>query len=163
MGLINALAVVIALLGGIGTYLVLGPLGFLGLAIWAILIAWGCFYHNGGGVGGLTSTIAGNVWGVIIGTLALFLIPTVGFGLIGTAGVVIVTVAILILGAHVPFLSSIPTGLYGFASTVGFGLMTSANALDLSLGSGPLPTIALSMVVGAILGFISEKIAGLLA
>ena len=163
MGLINALAVVIGLMGGIGTYLVLGPLGFLGLAIWAIFIAWGCYYHNGGGVSGLTSTIAGNIWGVVIGTLALFLLPVVGMGVMGAAIVVGATAFILVMGAHIPFLASIPAGVYGFAATAGFGLLTSANALDLALGSGPLPTIALSMVVGAILGFISDKIASVLA
>jgi hypothetical protein len=47
MDLIVALAISIGVLGGIATWVSLGPLAGV-LQIWAIFIAWACFYHCGG-------------------------------------------------------------------------------------------------------------------
>ena len=160
MNLVAALAIVIGAMGAVATWLVVGPLSGLGLQIWVIFIAWGCFFHCGGKIDGLKATVAATLWGAVLATVALALIGSLGVGIVGVAAIVGITVAIMILGAHSPILAAIPAAVYGYASTAGFGLLTGASGLDFSLGKGPLTTVGLSLIVGAVLGFISEKAVG---
>jgi tetrahydromethanopterin S-methyltransferase subunit C len=59
--------------------------------------------------------------------------------------------------------SSIPGQVYGFAATAGYALlsdkagMVAAPALE-----NPVLIIIVSMVIGAIFGYVSEKVAGML-
>ena len=161
MNLVNSLAVVIGIMGGIATWVALSTTGTLNLQIWAIFIAWACFYHCGGGMDGLKSGLAGNIWGLIMATVALTVAGTGVGAMVGVPVVVGVTVLILILGANIGMLSSIPAGVYGYAAGAAFGLMTQADPAVFTLtGNGLLLPMALSMVVGAVLGLISEKVAG---
>ena len=58
-------------------------------------------------------------------------------------------------------LSAIPAAVYGYAATAGLFLLGAANY---GTGAGSIVKVAIavavSMIIGAILGFISEKIAG---
>ena len=63
-----------------------------------------------------------------------------------------------------PLLAQIPSAVYGFASVAAYtllagklGTLTSASIVD-----NPLINIIVSMVIGALLGWLSEKIAGAL-
>ena len=166
MNLVTALALVIGALGALATYLFLGPLAAMGipLSIWAAFIAWGSFYNNGGGEGGLKTAIIGAIWGAICATLALILIPIIGMGTVGVAIAVGLTVALMILGAHVPLLSAIPASVYGYASTAAFALMkTGAAATGTDIATSPFLNIVASMIVGALFGYVSEKIAKAIA
>ena len=161
MNLVNSLAVVIGIMGGIATWVALSTTGTLNLQIWAIFIAWACFYHCGGGMDGLKSGLAGNIWGLIMATVALTVAGTGVGAMVGVPVVVGVTVLILILGANIGMLSSIPAGVYGYAAGAAFGLMAQADPAVFTLtGNGLLLPMALSMVVGAVSGLISEKLAG---
>jgi Protein of unknown function (DUF1097) len=160
MNLVTALAIVIGVLGGVATWLYVGPVAGLGLQIWATFIAWACFFHCGGKEDGLKNTIAGNIWGAIMGTIVLILVQKAGGGAMGAGLWVAITVAVLIFAAQIPLLGSIPAGVYGYAATAGFALLKGSDALDFSLGTGPFTTVVVSMVIGAVLGYISEKIAG---
>jgi hypothetical protein len=162
MNLVTALAIVIGVLGAIATWLFLGPLGGTGLQIWAAFIAWASYYGSGGGEDGLVKSVTANVWGALLATIALILIGKTGVGLPGIAVIVGITVCVMILGAHLPALSAIPAAVYGYAGTVAYALMKSLDATDFSLGSGPFTTIAISMVVGGLFGYASQKIAGAL-
>ena len=107
MDMITALAVSIGLLGGIAAWLFLGPIGGLGLSIWAAFIGWASFYHCGGKEAGLQKAIVNNVFGAIMGWIALLLvtqIPLAGsLGLPVWAGIcVAVTVFILVIAAKKP-------------------------------------------------------------
>jgi hypothetical protein len=166
MDMITALAVSIGLLGGIAAWLFLGPVAGLGLSIWAGFIAWASFYHCGGKEAGLQKAIVNNVFGAIIGWIALILVTQIplaaSLGLPVWAGIcVAVTVFILVFAAKTPLLSDIPAGVLGFASVVALtlaggklGALTSAS-LD-----NPLISIVISMVIGALFGYVSEKAAG---
>jgi tetrahydromethanopterin S-methyltransferase subunit C len=60
--------------------------------------------------------------------------------------------------------SDIPAGVYGYAATAGLAL--AGNKLGALLApslENPLVTAVISLIVGAVLGYISEKIAGALA
>ena len=160
MNLVTALAIVIGALGALATWLVLEPLAAFGLSIWAVFIGWASFFSNGGGEGGLKNAIIGAIWGALMATVALILLPIVGGGAIGTAAVVGATVLVLILGAHVPLLSAIPAAVYGYAATAAFALMKSGAApIGTDIANSPFLNVVASMALGAIFGYVSEKIA----
>lgn len=168
MDLITALAVSIGVLGGIATYVLLSPLGF-GLQIWAAFIGWASFYHCGGRTQGFTSSVLANLWGVLWGALTLLAVTRAGMAdslsLPVWAGIcVAIGVALMILGAKIPAFSAIPAQVYGYAATVAFTLLTNAaGALTLPEPANPAIIIALSLVLGNVLGYISEAIAVALA
>jgi hypothetical protein len=168
MDLIVALAISIGVLGGIATWVALGPLAGI-LQIWVIFIAWACFYHCGGGETGLKNTIVCTIVGAIVAWIALLIITSIdmsgSLGLPLWAGIVVgVTVLIMVLLAKVPALATIPAMVYGYAAVAGFFLL---NAFDTPPGAdltaanftNPLVAVIVSLVVGAILGWISQKIA----
>lgn len=168
MDLITALAVSIGALGGVATYLFLSPFG-LGLQIWAAFIAWASFYHCGGKTSGFSASVLANLWGVLWGALTLIAVTQTGLadslGLPLWAGIcVAVGVALMILGAKIPAFSAIPAQVYGYAATVAFALLTNAAGALLQPDlANPAVIIALSMVVGAVFGLVSEHLAGALA
>ncbi|MDD2877948.1 MAG: DUF1097 domain-containing protein [Acidiphilium sp.] len=166
MSLVVALAITIGVMGGIATFAVLGPLVVLNLQIWAMFLAWACFYHTGGKEAGLKTTITNNVFGAVMAWVALLMITHIplgaSLGLPAWAGICVgATVFVLILAANIPALSVIPAGFYGYAATAAYALvgghlatLTSVSVLN------PLIVISLSLIVGAALGYVSEKIAG---
>ncbi len=167
MDLITALAVSISVLGAIATFVLLSPLG-LGLQIWAAFIAWATFYHCGGKEAGFTKTLTNILFGAVVGWVMLLLVTLIPLG--GVLGVplwaaicVLITVFILVYAANSPSFSDIPAGVYGFASVAGYALVGNklGAATSASL-ENPLIVIGLSLILGAVLGYISEKVAGAL-
>lgn len=168
MSLISALAISIGVLGGVATWLFLGPLAG-GLQIWAAFIAWACFFHCGGKEAGLKATIMANIAGAVMAWLTLLAVSRGGFGeslgLPLWAGICVgIGVLVMILLANIPAFAAIPALVYGFAATAGYALLATdglANLTAAGLGN-PLVTIILSMIAGAALGYLSEKVAGVL-
>jgi len=164
----TALAISVGVLGAIATWLFLGPLGGA-LAIWAAFIAWGCYFHCGGKEQGLQSAIVNNAAGAVIGGLTLLAAgAAIGGSLpaaVWPAICVGIGVAAMVLLANLPMFSVIPAQVYGFASVVAYTLMTGDGAANLTAGSmaNPVVVIILSMIVGAVFGYVSEKLAGMLA
>lgn len=165
MSLVTALAISIGVLGGIATFVVLGPLAVLNLQIWAIFIAWACFYHCGGKETGLRNTVVNTVFGAVVGWITLLIISEIPLGAtLGVAvwaGIVVfVMVFVLVFAAHNPMFAVIPAGVYGFAAVVAHALLgTKLDTLLAASMHNPLFTIVVSLVIGALLGWVSEKIA----
>jgi hypothetical protein len=161
----TALAISVGVLGAIATYLFLGPLGGA-LAIWAAFIAWGCYFHCGGKEQGLQSSIINNAVGAIVGGLTLMAAgATVGGSLpaaVWPAICVGIGVAAMVLLANIPLFSSIPAQVYGFAAVVAYALMKGGPMTAASM-ENPVVVIILSMAIGAVFGYVSEKVAGILA
>ena len=170
-----ALSLSIAVLGAIWAFLALGPLaGFV--LVWAGFIAWGCFFHTGGDQKALIKTICGNIYGVIVAWIALLLIVNIGGGLIVNAIIVGVTVFFLVIVAKIDQHSAVPANVYGYAATVAYSLhqASAPGATPNVAGTGPLfsltsPSFAnplviliVSVVLGAIFGYISGQVAGAL-
>lgn len=168
MNLVTALAIVIGAMGALLTWLIFGPLGGLGLSLWAAFIAWGSFFHCGGGENGLKNSLLAAIWGAVCATLAFVLL---GSGMLGGLGnlaapvAVGLTVALMILGAHVPLFSAIPAAVYGYASTAAYTLLMGekASALGTTIQGSPIMNIVASMVLGGLFGYVSEKIASSMA
>jgi hypothetical protein len=160
MDLVTALAIIIGVMGAIATWLAVS-IGSPYLLIWAAFLGWASYFHCGGKESGLKNSAAANVWGAICAAVALIALLAMGVSAI-TAGICVgVTVAIMIFGAKVPALSAIPASVYGYAATAGLFLHGAATYGE---GSGAVikvaVAVAISMVIGNILGYISEKIAG---
>jgi Protein of unknown function (DUF1097) len=169
MGLIQALAISIGALAAVATFLFLGPMAGLGLSIWAVFIAWATFYHCGGKEAGLIKTITHNIFGSVLAWIALLAITQIPLaGTIGLplwAGICVgVTVFILVMAASNASLSDIPASVYGYAPVAAYALL--ATKLDTLTSAGltnPLINIVISMIIGSLFGYVSEKIAGALA
>ncbi len=167
MDLITALAVSISVLGAIAAYLFLSPFG-MGLQIWAAFIAWASFYHCGGKEAGLQKTIVHNVFGAVVALLLLLLVTKIPLaGALGlplwAAICVLITVFIAVYAAKSPMLADIPATVLGFASVVGLALAgNKLGAITATTLENPFINIVLSMIIGAIFGYISEKVAGVL-
>jgi hypothetical protein len=165
----TALAISLGVLGAVATWLFLGPLGGM-LAIWAAFIAWGCYFHCGGKEHGLMSTVVANFAGAIIAGITLYVALRTGMGdklgvPIWAAICVGVGVAAMVLLANIEMFSAIPAQVYGFASTVALTLLTADGVANLTAASiaNPVLVIIVSMMVGAVFGYASEKVAGMLA
>ena len=112
-----------------------------------------------------TKALTGTIFGAILAWIALLLVTQVPLG--GVLGVplwagicVLVTVFIIVYAAKAPALSDIPANVYGYAAVAGLAL--TGNKLGaVTSGSLENPVIVgvISLIIGAILGYISQKIA----
>jgi hypothetical protein len=151
MPLLIALAVSIGLIAVPVIWSFLGPLAPFNLQIWQCFIAWGCFYHCGGGITGVRTTIAGMTFGALVGAAVVF-----AAGYLGALGVLAVPVAgavgasAIVLAAHIGLLSTIPASVYGFAAIAALILLKGLAPLE-----AILPTVS-GIVLGAAIGWVSE-------
>ncbi len=151
MNMLLALALSIAVLIAIWTYVALGPAA---LPVWAGIIAWGCFFAAGGKTDGLVKTIASNLSGVFWAFVALTVANRVAPGnLVALSVLVGVIAAAMVLQSKVAVLSFIPGAFIG-----------AATAVSVVVGASGTYTKAIgALVAGAIFGYVSELVAGMLS
>ncbi len=168
MSALVATALSVGVLAGIATWAFLTVGSIL---IWAAFVAWACFFHCGGDTAALKTTIVGNIFGVIAGWVAALLIlyvPLAGpLTLPVWAGiVVVVTVIIVCLASAIPLLASIPATVYGYACAFAFLLQTPEKLTQAALIApnfdNVLVNVIVSMVIGALFGWASGQLAGVL-
>ena len=173
MSQLSALSLSIGILGAIWAWLALGPLSSFVL-VWAGFIAWGCYFHTGANSNALSKTIACTIYGAIVGWIALLIIVNVSMPALGTfwpAIVVGVTVFFLVIVGSINALSVVPANVYGYAAIVAYALQTTPPApatgplqnLTSASFANPLILLIVSLVLGAIFGMLSNKLAGALA
>ena len=131
MSKLTALALSIAVLGGVWAFLALNPLAGVAL-VWVGFIAWGCYFHTGGDGAALQKTIAGMSFGAILAGVALYLVSSGtlgGLGALAAPLIIAVTVFPLVAVAGFNLLSTVPANVYGYAATAGLALTagTAAN------------------------------------
>lgn len=160
MNLITALAVSIGILSVGATYLCLGTV--FGLQVWALFIGWGSFYHTGGKADGAIKSGINHMWGVLIAAVALFVVGLVAGSVLVTSIIVGVSVFALVIAAQLPQLSTIPAAVYGYASTAAFLLLSGVALGEVTAVFTAALIVAISLIIGNIFGFVSEKGAGLL-
>lgn len=165
MSQLVALSLSIGVLGGIATFIFLSFMTHY--LIWAAFIAWACFFATGGNTDALKKTIICNIFGAICAWVGAVLIVSAGGGAALNSVIVGATVLVLCLGAHISVLSTIPASVYGYASVFAFLLGNPAANLtkDNLMAASPanaLIAVSGSMVVGAIFGLLSGKLAGAL-
>ena len=155
-----ALALSVGLLAILDTWLFVVPLGVMlpGL-VWISFIAWGCHFHSGAGVKGMTTAIVGMSFGALVGMVAVMLAsgPLAGLGNLAAPIAVGLGAFVICLASALPPLATIPASVYGFAAIAGPILL--ANMIPTQ---AILPTI-ISIVIGAAFGIVSEKLANALS
>jgi Protein of unknown function (DUF1097) len=161
MNIITALAIVIGALAAVATWLCLGT--SLGLQVWALFIGWGSFYHSGGKEAGLKNSAINHIWGALVAAIALIIVAKVGGSVIVTSIIVGLSVVVLVLGAHLPLLSTIPAAVYGYASTAALCLLSGAALAEPGAVFKAAAITVASLIVGNLFGYVSEKGAGALA
>ena len=165
MSKLTALALSIAVLGGVWAFLALNPLAGVAL-VWVGFIAWGCYFHTGGDGAALQKTIAGMSFGAVLAGIALYLVSSGTLGGLGTLAaplIIAVTVFPLVAVAGFNLLSTVPANVYGYAATAGLALTAStAGNVTAADFSNPVLLVIVSTVIGAIFGMLSGKLAGML-
>ncbi|MES2699898.1 MAG: DUF1097 domain-containing protein [Pseudomonadota bacterium] len=158
-----ALAVSVGLLAVLDTWLFGVPLAAtLPGLVWVSFIAWGCFFQSGAGTKGLTTAVVGMTFGAIVGMVAILALMGPFAGLGDLAGPVAVGLGafVICLASRVPLLSTIPASVYGFAAVAGTTFLLA--------GSGTMDPVdalwrtVVSVVIGALFGFVSELLANAL-
>ena len=150
MDVLVALAVSIGILIAAWTYVALGPAA---LPVWAGIVAWGCFFAAGGKTTGLTKTIASNLSGVLWAYLALLAANSFGGGVPVLSVCVGVAALFMVLQSKIAALSFIPGAFLGAATAV--SVVVGAN--------GTWTRTIIALVAGAVLGYLSEALAGAIA
>ncbi|MGB2832017.1 MAG: DUF1097 domain-containing protein [Methylotenera sp.] len=165
MSKLTALALSIAVLGGVWAFLALNPLAGVAL-VWVGFIAWGCYFHTGGDSAALQKTIAGMTFGAVMAGIALYLVNSgmfAGLGALGAPVIIAITVFPLVIVAGMNLLSVVPANVYGYAATAGLALTggTVANTGMMNM-TNPVLLVIVSTVIGALFGMLSGKLAGML-
>lgn len=162
MSKLTALAVSIAILGGVWAYLALNPLASIAL-VWVGFIAWGCFFHTGGDSAALQKTIAGMSYGAVIAGIALYLVSSgllAALGVLAAPVIIAVTVFLLVIVGGISLLSVVPANVYGYAAAAGLALTanTAGNATMMNF-TNPVLLVIVSVILGALFGLASGKLA----
>ena len=147
MDVLVALGISIGILIAGWTYV---ALGVAALPVWAGIVAWGCFFAAGGKTTGLTKTIASNLSGVLWAFLALQAAQSFGGGVPILSLCVGLAALFMVLQAKIPALSFIPGAFLGAATAV--SVVVGAN--------GTWTKTIIALVAGAVLGYVSEMLAG---
>jgi len=154
-----ALAVSVGVLAVAATWLYFyDPVAMANLQVWQGFIAWGCHYHCGGKFTGTRNTIVCMSFGAVVGMAAVLLAAELGaLGALAAPVAVGLGATVIVLSSKLPLLATIPASVYGFASIAGLILLGS----NMSATKALVPTI-LSIVIGAVFGYVSEALAGAL-
>jgi hypothetical protein len=149
--MLSALAISIGILIAIWTYI---ALGVAALPVWAGIVAWATFFAAGGKTDGLVKTLGSNLSGVLWAFIALTI-----YGQYGNSNIMILAVlvgviaAIMVLQSRISFLSFIPGSFLG-----------AATAVSVVVGaSGTWQKTVIALVAGAIFGWLSEMVAGMIS
>jgi hypothetical protein len=86
-----------------------------------------------------------------------------GLGVLAAPVIIAATVFPLVIVAGINLLSVVPANVYGYAATAGLALTagTAGNAMMTDM-SNPVLLVAVSVVLGAVFGMASGKLAGVL-
>jgi hypothetical protein len=153
MDVLVALAISIGILIAGWTYAASAEMA--NLPVWAGILAWGCFFAAGGKTTGLTKTVAANLSGVFWAFLAIQALTRFGGGTAALALLVGLAALFMVLQAKVSLLSFIPGAFIGAAAAVSVVTRTGTDAY-----AHPWIKTVIALVVGALLGYLSEMLAG---
>jgi hypothetical protein len=160
MDLVVALGISIGVLIAVWVYVTVS-MPELGLIVWAGIVAWATFYAAGGGMDGLQKSIGSNLAGNFWAAVALYVTAMLGGDVLTLSLAFGVVAFIFCVQSKISLLSFIPGAFLGAATWVGVDVAGAA-------GDGGIVDMAdvmipVSMVVGAVLGWVSEVVGKKLA
>lgn len=148
MGTLTALALSIGVLIAVWTYVAVAVVPQL--SVWAGIVAWGCFFAAGGKIQGFQKTVFANLSGLVYVFIIMQLLGRLGGGVPILAVLVGVIAFCMVVQSKIAALAFIPGAFIGAAVTVGSGAKEPNSYL----------MVAVSLVIGALLGYVSEAGAG---
>jgi len=125
----------------------------LRVEIWPGIVALGCYFAAGGGLSGLQKTLIGTLSGVVWVLVADAVRVAIGGTSIVTALIAGAMVCAIVLVARVPLLAFTAGALAGAGVAWGLGVNTMNEAIRAGI----------ALAVGAVLGFVAERLAGAIA
>jgi hypothetical protein len=125
----------------------------LRVEVWPGIVALGVYFAAGGGVSGLQKTVIGTLSGVVWVLVADAVRVAVGGTSIVAALIAGAMVVGIILVARVPFLGFVAGAFAGAGVAWGLRVNTVQEGIQ----------VAISLIVGAVLGFVAERLAGAVA
>lgn len=149
-----AFTVSIGLLAVVDTYL---TATVLPVPVWVTFIAWASFFVVGGGAKGFIQSVASNLTGLTISSLTLLAITSTSGTPLAVAILVGIGSAAMVQFSQITLLSVLPAIVFGFASTVGTMVATGKPITTPGIDN-PALVAATALVVGALFGFISERL-----
>jgi hypothetical protein len=164
---LTALSLSIGVLGGLATFLAVGPLAGVFL-IWALTISWAAYFALGGTDEAAKSTAICSVFGVFMAWYAAIQLTNIGpdatLGFPLMAGIVVtISVIVSCLAANLKILSCIPATVLGYSAAMAYILQTpDILSKEVLLGTdwnNPLLVISFSLVFGVAFGIASAKLA----
>jgi hypothetical protein len=171
MSFVNALGLVLCVIGGALAFLSLGPLSGV-YFIWAVFI----FTATGVAIGGTNEAfknlVVCGILGVVLAWIASLIILNVPLaatlGLPLWAAIVVgLTTGCLAWSANLPIFPAIPATVIGYASTFAYLLQTPGKlATDVLLSAtlaNPLVVMIIALLVAAAFGLVSLFLAGKLS
>ena len=156
------LSLSVGVLGGISVFLAGNVLAPLSYSIWVGFIGWAMFFKNGGDNDSLKMTCTAGIYGAVVAGIFFALSGAMPIG--GALNVPIwiaITVFGLMMGTQVSCFACAPTAVTGYAACAGYVLHASAAPMvsSMALLQNPVVIVSLSLVIGAIFGMISGKVA----
>ena len=173
MSFVNALSLVLCVIGGFLTYLCLGPLAGV-IHIWAIFIFTATGVALGGSNEAFKNLVICAFAGIIIAWIGSMIVLNVPLAAtltlpVWAAIVVGITTGCLAFIANIPLFPAIPATVIGYAMTFAY-LLQGADAKRLSTEnllsvapSNPLVCITASLLVAAVFGIVSLKLATMMS
>lgn len=160
MNMNTALTITIGVLGAVDTYL---TAEIIPLPVWVTFIAWASFFALGGGAAGWVRSVASNLTGIAIASLTLLAISLAPSSPIIAAILVGVGSGAMVQASKIKLLSVTPAIVFGFACLVGTTAATGTAVTQTDILSHPTLVAAVSMILGATFGFLSEVWASAMA
>jgi hypothetical protein len=147
----NSMAICVGLLAGLSVWVT----DLLDISTWLVFLAWLTFFFCGLGREGLILQFASNIWGVVVGIVALYVLSEID----GPIGVTIVVIAIaaftIAQSARLPWLAQSPGSFVGFAMIAAAVQTTGLPITDTTV-DGPAVVAVLAVVLGSAFGVASD-------
>jgi hypothetical protein len=137
----NGMAVSVGILAGVSVLVT----AWIGMPTWLLFLAWLTYFFCGGGVAGLRLQLATNLFGVLIGIIALGVVALVSAPLWAVAVIVVLAAFTIAQSGRLSALAQTPGGFQGFAMIAATVEVSGKTVLEPSLAN---PII---MAVGAVL------------
>ena len=159
------LSLSVGVLGGISVFLAGNVLAPISYSLWVGFIGWAMFFKNGGDNDSLKMTCTAGVYGAVVAGLFFALSSAMPINVLGgvlTAPIwIAITVFGLMMGTQISCIACAPTAVTGYAACAGYVMHASAAPMvsSMALLQNPVVTVSLSLVIGAIFGMISGKVA----
>ncbi|WP_298937653.1 DUF1097 domain-containing protein [uncultured Ruegeria sp.] len=166
---LNSMALALAICGALATFSFMQFGG--SLSLWAAFVAWASFFHSGGQISNVRSTLAAALFGTALGGITMYLITgTPVGGILGVpvwaAVVVFVSAGIAVLTSRFAILAAVPITMHALACVAAFVILNEAGGpalLSGSIDTNAILNIGLSMAIGVGFAVATATLAGVFA